>query len=33
VDDLLGIEGMTEERAKVLIMTAREIWFAPPPGA
>jgi N utilization substance protein A len=27
VDDLLPIEGMTEERAKVLIMTAREIWF------
>jgi N utilization substance protein A len=29
VDDLLdiGIEGMTDERAKVLIMTAREIWF------
>jgi N utilization substance protein A len=32
VDDLLGIEGMTEDRAKTLIMTAREIWFAPPPG-
>jgi N utilization substance protein A len=27
VDDLMPIEGMTEERAKVLIMTAREIWF------
>ncbi len=27
VDDLLAIEGMTEERAKELIMTAREIWF------
>jgi N utilization substance protein A len=26
-DDLLGVEGMTEERAKALIMTAREIWF------
>jgi len=26
-DDLLGIEGITEERAKSLIMTAREIWF------
>ena len=26
-DDLLIIEGMTEERAKSLIMTAREIWF------
>ncbi|HKQ31229.1 MAG TPA: transcription termination factor NusA [Burkholderiales bacterium] len=27
VDDLLPIEGMTEDRAKELIMTAREIWF------
>ncbi len=27
VDDLLEIEGITEERAKELIMTAREIWF------
>jgi len=27
VDDLLPIEGMTEERARELIMTAREIWF------
>jgi N utilization substance protein A len=27
VDDLLAIEGMIEERAKSLIMTAREIWF------
>lgn len=27
VDELLVIEGMTEERAKTLIMTAREIWF------
>ena len=27
VDELLVIEGMTEDRAKELIMTAREIWF------
>jgi N utilization substance protein A len=27
VDDILSIEGMTEDRAKQLIMTAREIWF------
>jgi N utilization substance protein A len=27
VDDLLPIEGMTEERARELIMKAREIWF------
>jgi transcription termination/antitermination protein NusA len=27
VDDLMPIEGMTEDRAKTLIMTAREIWF------
>jgi N utilization substance protein A len=27
VDDLMPIEGMTEERARELIMTAREIWF------
>src|SRR6266566_2241944 len=27
VDELLAIEGMNEERAKVLIMTARQIWF------
>ena len=27
VDDLLAIEGINEERAKQLIMTAREIWF------
>ncbi len=26
-DDLLVIEGITEERARSLIMTAREIWF------
>ena len=28
VDDLMDIEGMTEERAAELIMTAREPWFA-----
>jgi len=28
VDDLLEIEGMDEERAKQLIMTARAPWFA-----
>lgn len=28
VDDLLAISGMSEERAKTLIMTAREPWFA-----
>jgi N utilization substance protein A len=28
VDDLLEISGMSEERAKTLIMTAREPWFA-----
>jgi len=27
VDELLAIEGMTEDRAKELIMKAREIWF------
>jgi N utilization substance protein A len=26
-DDLLDIEGMTEDRAKSLIMTARAPWF------
>ena len=30
VDELLEIEGMTEERAKELIMTARAPWFAAP---
>jgi N utilization substance protein A len=29
VDDLLDISGMSEERAKTLIMKAREPWFAP----
>jgi N utilization substance protein A len=29
VDDLLDILGMSEERAKTLIMKAREPWFAP----
>jgi N utilization substance protein A len=29
VDDLLVVEGMTEERAKELIMKAREMWFEP----
>lgn len=28
LDDLLEIEGISEERAKELIMTARQIWFA-----
>ena len=28
VDDLLDISGMSEERAKTLIMKAREPWFA-----
>ena len=28
VDDILDIEGMTEERAAELIMTARAPWFA-----
>lgn len=28
VDDLLGISGLSEERAKTLIMKAREPWFA-----
>jgi N utilization substance protein A len=28
VDELLEIEGMDEERAKQLIMTARAPWFA-----
>jgi N utilization substance protein A len=28
VDDLMDIEGMTEERAGELIMTARAPWFA-----
>jgi N utilization substance protein A len=28
VDELLEIEGMTQERAAALIMTAREPWFA-----
>jgi transcription termination/antitermination protein NusA len=28
VDDLLGIDGMTEDKAAVLIMKAREPWFA-----
>jgi N utilization substance protein A len=27
VDDLLEVEGMDEERAKQLIMTARAPWF------
>jgi N utilization substance protein A len=27
VDELLDVEGMTEERAKELIMTARAPWF------
>jgi N utilization substance protein A len=27
VDDLLEVEGMTEERARELIMTARAPWF------
>ena len=27
VDELLEVEGMNEERAKELIMTAREVWF------
>jgi N utilization substance protein A len=30
IDDLLGIENMTEERAAKLIMKAREPWFAQP---
>jgi len=33
VDDLLEIEGVTEERARELIMKAREIWFEQQPGA
>jgi N utilization substance protein A len=28
VDELMEIDGMTEERAKALIMTARAPWFA-----
>jgi len=28
VDDIVGIEGLTDERAAKLIMTAREPWFA-----
>jgi N utilization substance protein A len=28
VDELLEIEGIDEERAKLLIMTARAPWFA-----
>jgi N utilization substance protein A len=28
VDELLDIDGMTEERAATLIMKAREPWFA-----
>ena len=27
IDDLLDVEGMTEEKAAELIMTAREPWF------
>ena len=33
VDDLLEIEGITDDRARELIMKAREIWFAQQPGA
>ncbi|OGI43655.1 MAG: transcription termination/antitermination protein NusA [Candidatus Muproteobacteria bacterium RIFCSPHIGHO2_01_FULL_65_16] len=33
VDDLLGFEGMTEERARELIMTARAPWFENREGA
>ncbi len=33
VDDLLVIEGITEDRAKALIMKAREIWFEQQPEA
>jgi N utilization substance protein A len=33
VDDLLEIEGIGEERARALIMKAREIWFEQQPGA
>jgi N utilization substance protein A len=33
VDDLLAIEGISEERARELIMKAREIWFEQQPGA
>jgi N utilization substance protein A len=28
VDDLMGIEGMTEDKAGQLILTARAPWFA-----
>jgi N utilization substance protein A len=28
VDDLMDVEGMDEEKAAVLIMTARAPWFA-----
>jgi len=28
VDELLDVEGMDEQRASELIMTAREPWFA-----
>jgi N utilization substance protein A len=28
MDDLLGIDGLDEERAAALIMKAREPWFA-----
>jgi N utilization substance protein A len=33
VDELMAVEGMTEERAKALIMAAREIWFEQKQGA
>ena len=33
VDDLLAIEGITDDRARELIMKAREIWFEQQPGA
>ena len=33
VDDLLEIEGITEDRARELIMKAREIWFEQQSGA